>query len=179
MNIFKQFKKIHFTFAILLAVLLVVVLAAGCIEENNGLPADKAAVNESQALPVKNQPEQVDPEKAVIEKYRTEINECASKEDEHYRNSCLIEVAKKHKDPSVCELVKVSNPNITIRKSECFGEVGKEMLDKSVCELAADVVIKDKCVLFIAIEKQDISLCKDISDSYYRTEMCEKRITDN
>lgn len=87
------------------------------------------------------------------------------------RNSCLIEVAKKKKDESICGNITTGFRDPMENLKDCYFAVGKNLDNNpSLCGQSRDVKTKEECYLSLAGSLKRVSLCDEIKDSVKKNE---------
>lgn len=81
-----------------------------------------------------------------------DLDLCKSVKDFTPREYCILEIAKKRGDASICDL--------SHSKEKCFYEVATSHKDIDICEKIKEKYKHDECVSFVAISSREPELCK-------------------
>ncbi len=94
-------------------------------------------------------------------------SDCQKLTDFTQRNSCLTDVAKKHKDASICSTIEGSLYG-DVGRDYCITQVAWEKKDYSLCQEAGTE--RDTCLSGAAMVTWDATYCDQIGDTFIKDE---------
>lgn len=74
---------------------------------------------------------------------------------------CYETIGVKTNNEALCEKIRMNIPGALTRRESCFDEVAKNKQDSTICEKIQNFHLKNLCYSQIALQKNDISLCRD------------------
>jgi hypothetical protein len=95
------------------------------------------------------------------------------------QDRCFFEVGKVLNDSSVCNnIISTQIPcyDCPTLKDECFDFFGKNELKEEYCNQINNNNTKNNCYIYIAIEKQNVSLCEFVLEKYKGIRECENQV---
>ncbi len=72
------------------------------------------------------------------------------------RAECYANLAAIRKDIDICEIEKDLS-------QICYGWLSEKMANKTVCDRIVDTRTKDKCLMLVAFENNDLDMCNDLA----------------
>ncbi|MDQ3014581.1 MAG: hypothetical protein M3Q73_01810 [bacterium] len=106
----------------------------------------------------------------------TDKSICENLQDFGGKAACYLGAVTFTPNKTICDTKMDGGPFTDYNTMACYSLVAAHFKDASICNYIKPL-LRSQCISSVAIKKQDPSLCKTITDSYYAN-YCHKAITE-